>query len=99
MADIVEGLYIVEMMGSAVNGITGDYSRGATGFMIRNGALAEPVAEITVAGNLLGHAGRADPGLRPGVPARHRCADHPDRRHDRRRRLEHHAFRWHHLSA
>ena len=53
MADIAEGLYIIEMMGSAVNGITGDYSRGATGFMIRDGALAEPVAEITVAGNLL----------------------------------------------
>ena len=53
MSDIVEGLYIIEMMGSAVSGITGDYSRGATGFMIRNGALAEPVAEITVAGNLL----------------------------------------------
>lgn len=53
MADITEGLYIIEMMGSAVSGITGDYSRGATGFMIRNGALAEPVAEITVAGNLL----------------------------------------------
>ncbi len=53
MADIKAGLYIIEMMGSAVNGITGDYSRGATGFMIRDGALAEPVAEITVAGNLL----------------------------------------------
>ncbi|TLU73729.1 TldD/PmbA family protein [Lichenicoccus roseus] len=53
MADIREGLYITEMMGSAVNGITGDYSRGASGFMIRDGALAEPVAEITVAGNLL----------------------------------------------
>lgn len=52
MADIKEGLYITEMMGSAVNGITGDYSRGATGFMIRDGALAEPVAEITVAGSL-----------------------------------------------
>ena len=52
MADIKEGLYITEMMGSAINGLTGDYSRGATGFMIRNGALAEPVAEITVAGNL-----------------------------------------------
>jgi PmbA protein len=36
-----------------INGITGDYSRGAAGFMIRNGALAEPVAEITIAGNLL----------------------------------------------
>ena len=53
MADIKEGLYITEMMGSAVNGITGDYSRGASGFMIRDGALAEPVAEITVAGSLL----------------------------------------------
>jgi PmbA protein len=35
-----------------VNGITGDYSRGAAGFMIRDGALAEPVAEITIAGSL-----------------------------------------------
>jgi PmbA protein len=53
MADITEGLYVTEMMGSSVNGITGDYSRGASGFMIRNGAIAEPVAEITIAGNLL----------------------------------------------
>ncbi len=53
IADIAEGLYVTEMMGSAVSGITGDYSRGASGFMIRGGALAEPVAEITVAGNLL----------------------------------------------
>ena len=54
MADIKLGLYITEMMGSAVNGLTGDYSRGAAGFMIRDGALAEPVAEITVAGTLQG---------------------------------------------
>ncbi len=53
MADIKEGLYITEMMGGGVNGITGDYSRGASGFMIRDGALAEPVAEITVAGHIL----------------------------------------------
>ena len=52
MADIVEGLYVTELLGMGVNGLTGDYSRGAAGFMIRNGALAEPVAEITVAGNL-----------------------------------------------
>ncbi len=52
MADIGEGLYVTELMGSAVNGLTGDYSRGASGFMIRNGALAEPVAEITIAGTL-----------------------------------------------
>ena len=53
MADVREGLYVMELMGTAVNGITGDYSRGAAGFMIRDGALAEPVAEITIAGNLL----------------------------------------------
>lgn len=53
MADIQEGIYITEMMGSAINGITGDYSRGASGFMIRDGQIAEPVAEFTVAGNLL----------------------------------------------
>ena len=52
MADITEGLYITELIGSGINGITGDYSRGAAGFMIRDGALAEPVAEITIAGNL-----------------------------------------------
>ncbi len=53
MADIVEGLYVTELMGMGVNGLTGDYSRGCAGFMIRNGAIAEPVAEITVAGNLI----------------------------------------------
>ncbi len=52
MADITEGLYVTEMIGMGVNGITGDYSRGAAGFMIRNGVLAEPVAEFTIAGNL-----------------------------------------------
>ena len=52
MADIAEGLYITEVLGMGVNGLTGDYSRGAAGFMIRNGVLAEPVAEITVASNL-----------------------------------------------
>ncbi len=53
MADITEGLYITELLGMGVNGITGDYSRGAAGFMIRNGALAEPVAEFTIASNLI----------------------------------------------
>jgi len=52
MADIKLGLYITELIGMGVNGVTGDYSRGAAGFMIRDGALAEPVAEITVAGTL-----------------------------------------------
>ena len=53
MADISLGLYVTELIGMGVNGITGDYSRGAAGFMIRDGALAEPVAEITIAGNLM----------------------------------------------
>lgn len=52
MADIKLGLYVTEMIGMGVNGITGDYSRGAAGFLIRDGVLAEPVAEITIAGNL-----------------------------------------------
>lgn len=52
MADITEGLFVTEMIGMGVNGLTGDYSRGAAGFMIRNGVLAEPVAEFTIAGNL-----------------------------------------------
>ena len=52
MADIQEGIYVTELMGSAINGLTGDYSRGASGFMIRGGMLAEPVAELTIAGNL-----------------------------------------------
>jgi PmbA protein len=52
MADIALGLYVTELIGMGVNNVTGDYSRGAAGFMIRDGAIAEPVAEITVAGNL-----------------------------------------------
>ncbi|MGB5093522.1 MAG: TldD/PmbA family protein [Parvibaculum sp.] len=52
MADIRQGLYITEMIGMGVNGVTGDYSRGASGFWIENGEIAYPVSEITVAGNL-----------------------------------------------
>jgi PmbA protein len=53
IADIKLGVYVTELIGQGVNGVTGDYSRGASGFAIRDGALAEPVAEITVAGNLI----------------------------------------------
>lgn len=52
MADIAEGLYVTDLIGMGVNGVTGDYSRGAAGFMIRNGQLAEAVSEITIAGHL-----------------------------------------------
>jgi PmbA protein len=52
MADIKDGLYVTELIGQGVNGVTGDYSRGAAGFWIENGKLAYPVSEITIAGNL-----------------------------------------------
>jgi PmbA protein len=46
------GLLVTELMGQGVNGVTGDYSRGASGFWIEDGAIAFPVDEITIAGNL-----------------------------------------------
>lgn len=53
MADIADGVYVTELIGQGVNGVTGDYSRGASGFRIVNGELAGPIAEFTVAGNLI----------------------------------------------
>ena len=47
-----KGLLVTEMMGQGVNAVTGDYSRGASGFWVENGEIARPVHEITVAGNL-----------------------------------------------
>lgn len=52
MADIKRGLYITDLIGQGVNGVTGDYSRGASGFWIENGKKAWPVSGLTVAGNL-----------------------------------------------
>jgi len=52
IADIRDGLYLTELMGMGVNGVTGDYSRGAAGFWIENGKIAYPVSEITIASNL-----------------------------------------------
>jgi PmbA protein len=52
IGDIKEGLYVIEMLGMGVNMVTGDYSRGATGFWIENGRIAWPVSEVTIAGNL-----------------------------------------------
>ena len=52
IGDVANGLYVTELIGMGVNGLTGDYSRGAAGFMIRQGKLAEPVAEVTIASNL-----------------------------------------------
>jgi PmbA protein len=52
IADIASGFYVTEMMGMGVNGVTGDYSRGAAGFWIDKGEIVFPVSEMTVAGNL-----------------------------------------------
>lgn len=46
------GLFVTELMGQGINMVTGDYSRGASGFWIENGVIAYPVHEITIAGNL-----------------------------------------------
>ena len=53
IADITEGVLVTELIGHGVNGVTGDYSRGASGFRIVNGEIAGPVAEFTIAGNLI----------------------------------------------
>lgn len=52
LKQIGNGILVTEMMGFGVNGVTGDYSRGAAGFLIENGEIAQPVQEITIAGNL-----------------------------------------------
>ncbi|NYD89675.1 TldD/PmbA family protein [Sphingomonas melonis] len=52
IADIADGVYVTELIGQGINGVTGDYSRGAAGFRIVGGEIAGPVAEFTIAGNL-----------------------------------------------
>jgi PmbA protein len=53
LATMDRGFFVSELMGQGVNGVTGDYSRGAAGFWVENGQIQYPVSEITVAGNLL----------------------------------------------
>ncbi|MFZ0694106.1 MAG: metallopeptidase TldD-related protein, partial [Alphaproteobacteria bacterium] len=52
IANIQSGFYVTELMGFGLNAVTGDYSRGASGFWIEDGELTYPVSEVTVAGNL-----------------------------------------------
>ena len=52
IGNISQGFLVTELIGMGVNGITGDYSRGASGFWIENGEISYPVSEITIAGNL-----------------------------------------------
>ncbi|WP_407166713.1 TldD/PmbA family protein [Bradyrhizobium sp. ORS 111] len=53
ISDIRQGFYVTDLIGSGVNGVTGDYSRGASGFWIENGEITYPVSEVTIAGHLL----------------------------------------------
>lgn len=53
MSDIKSGFYVTDLIGSGVNGVTGDYSRGAAGFWIENGKPTYAVSEMTIAGHLL----------------------------------------------
>jgi PmbA protein len=73
LAAFPEAVLIIELIGQGVNGVTGDYSRGAVGFMVRGGAIAEPVAEITIASNLIDMFATLEPGsdleFRRGVDA------------------------------
>src|SRR5450631_1461387 len=52
LARMGTGLLVTELMGQGVNGVTGDYSRGASGFWVQGGSIAFPVHEVTIAGNL-----------------------------------------------
>ncbi|WP_299480447.1 TldD/PmbA family protein [uncultured Roseibium sp.] len=62
MSDAGSGLLVSDLIGHGVNGVTGDYSRGAAGFWFENGEIVEPVSEITIAGNLNDMFKRLVPG-------------------------------------
>ena len=68
-----EAVLVTELIGHGANLVTGDYSRGASGFMVRNGEIAEPVAEITIASNLADMFATLEPGsdleFRRGIDA------------------------------
>ena len=68
-----EAVLVTELIGQGVNGVTGDYSRGAAGFLVRDGEIAEPVSEMTIASNLIDMFATLEPGsdleFRRGVDA------------------------------
>lgn len=73
LAAFPEAVLVIELIGQGVNAVTGDYSRGAVGFMVRGGEIAEPVSEITIASNLVDMFASLEPGsdleFRRGVDA------------------------------
>ena len=78
IGEIKDGFFVTSLIGMGVNMVTGDYSRGASGFWIENGELTYPVSEVTIAGHLLGHVQK--PRRRPTIscsataPTRRPCA-------------------------
>jgi len=73
LAAFPEAVLVIELIGQGVNPVTGDYSRGAVGFMVRGGEIAEPVSEITIASNLIDMFATLEPGsdleFRHGIDA------------------------------
>ena len=73
LAAFPQAVLIIELIGHGVNPVTGDYSRGGVGFMVRGGVIAEPVAEITIASNLIDMFATLEPAsdleLRRGIDA------------------------------
>ena len=73
LAAFPEAVLVIELIGQGVNPVTGDYSRGAVGFMVRGGEIAEPVSEITIASNLIEMFATLDPAsdleFRRGIDA------------------------------
>ena len=73
IGEIERGLFVGELMGMGINPVTGDYSRGASGFWIEDGVLTYPVSEVTVAGNLIDMFARLTPAddlvMRYGIDA------------------------------
>ena len=73
LATFPRAILVTELIGQGVNGVTGDYSRGAAGFWVENGEIAGPVAEITIASNLIEMFATLEPGsdldYRRGVDA------------------------------
>ena len=75
IADIADGFYVTDLIGMGANMVTGDYSRGASGFWIENGVRTYAVSEVTIAGNMNEMFAGPVARQRSGVPLRHQRAD------------------------
>ncbi len=82
IGDIKEGFYVTDLIGSGVNGVTGDYSRGASGFWIENGKVGYAVSEVTIAGHLLDIFKSLTAANDLRIQVRRQCADRAHRRTD-----------------